>query len=147
MHSDNGFFVSDQFRLDCDKKYQEKYLCWVGAQHHNARTERAITTIIYVAITFMVRSYLYWRYHGVDDISIWSLAINFAVLFHNLLQNYHYSITPLDLITIHIAGHRYLSRSHVWGCPIFVLDTIQKSYQKIPKWNCSSLLGQFLGFS
>ena len=66
MHSDNGIFVSDQFRLDCDNKHQEQYFSGVGAQHHNARSERLIQTIMYMAITFMVHSSYHCAYHGDD---------------------------------------------------------------------------------
>ena len=37
-------------------------------------------------------------------------------------QRYHYGITPLELLTRNKADHLDLSRSHVWGCPVFVLD-------------------------
>ena len=43
--------------------------------------------------------------------------------------------------------HRDLLRSHVWGCPTFVLDPKLQNDQKIPKWNKRSRLGQFLGYS
>ena len=42
---------------------------------------------------------------------------------------------------------RDLLRSHVWGCPTFVLDPKLQNDQKIPKWNKRSRLGQFLGYS
>jgi hypothetical protein len=35
---------------------------------------------------------------------------------------------------------RDLLRSHVWGCPTFVLDPKLQNDQKIPKWNKRSVL-------
>eukprot|EP00804_Cyclotella_cryptica_P022545 CCRYP_009449-RA/>CCRYP_009449-RA protein AED:0.37 eAED:-0.02 QI:0/0/0/1/0/0/2/0/345 len=56
-------------------------------------------------------------------------------------------LTPLELLTKTKADHRDLLRSHVWGCPVFVLDPKLQDGKKIPKWNRRSRLGQFLGFS
>ena len=83
MHSDNYIFEYDQFRLDCNKKHQEQYFYGVGAQHHNARVERSIQNIIYMARTFMIHSSLHWKYHGEDGISLWYFAVQNAVWLHN----------------------------------------------------------------
>ena len=40
-----------------------------------------------------------------------------------------------------------LVRSHVWGCPAYVLEPKLQKGQKLPKWNQRSRLGQFLGYS
>eukprot|EP00804_Cyclotella_cryptica_P014513 CCRYP_004809-RB/>CCRYP_004809-RB protein AED:0.52 eAED:0.36 QI:0/0/0/1/0/0/2/0/183 len=56
-------------------------------------------------------------------------------------------LTPLELLSKTKADHRDLLRSHVWGCPVFVLDPKLQDGKKIPKWNCRSRLGQFMGFS
>jgi hypothetical protein len=53
----------------------------------------------------------------------------------------------LELLTKTKADHRDLLRSHVWGCPVFVLDPKLQDGKKIPKWNRRSRLGQFMGFS
>ena len=55
--------------------------------------------------------------------------------------------TPFELATKSKANHRDLSRSHVWGCPTFVLDPKLQNGKKIPKWNRRARMGQFLGFS
>ena len=51
------------------------------------------------------------------------------------------------MLTQEKATHKDLLRSHVWGCPTFVLDPKLQDGKKIPKWNRRSRLGQFLGFS
>ena len=147
MHSDNGIFVSDKFRLDCDKKHQEKYLSGVGAHNKNARSEREIKTIMYVAGTFMVHSSLHWKDRGANDISICFVATKHAVWLHNCLPNYHSGITPLELLTRNKANHRDLRRSRVWRFPVFGLVPKLKNYQTIPKLNRRYFLGQLLGFS
>jgi hypothetical protein len=39
------------------------------------------------------------------------------------------------------------SRAHVFGCPIYVLDTALQDGHKISKWSPRACLGLFLGFS
>ena len=59
-HSDNGIFVSEAYRKDCEGKGQIQSFSGVGAQHQNSRAERPIQTIMYMAWTFMIHSSLYW---------------------------------------------------------------------------------------
>ena len=40
-----------------------------------------------------------------------------------------------------------LSRTHVFGCPVYVLDASLQDGKKILKWNPRAHLGLFLGFS
>ena len=56
-------------------------------------------------------------------------------------------LTPLELLTKEKADHKDLLRTHVWGCPVYVLDPALQAGKKIPKWNKRSRQGQFLGFS
>ena len=46
-YSDNGVFILDHFRSDCQGKKQTEYLSGVGVKHHNGKAERAIQTISY----------------------------------------------------------------------------------------------------
>jgi hypothetical protein len=146
-HSDNGIFTADMFRTDCDKKGQQQTFSGVGAQHQNARAERAIQTIMYMARSYMVHTSLHWSEQGVDDLSLWSFAVQHAVWVYNRIPNRQSGMTPLELLTNIKSDHRDLLRSHVWGCPVFVLDPKLQNDQKLPKWNRRSRLGQFLGFS
>ena len=147
MHSYNGIFGSDKLRLECYTKNKQQYLSGVVAQHNNVREYRSIKTIMYMARTFMVQSSLRWIDHGEDDISLWYFSVKHAVCLHNQLPNYRSGITSLEFLIRNKSDHLYLRRSHVWGCPILVLDPKMQNYQNIPKWNWRSILGQFLGFS
>ncbi len=53
-HGDYGIFSAEEYRCNCDEKGQSQSFSGVGAQHQNARAERAIQTIMYMARTFMV---------------------------------------------------------------------------------------------
>ena len=89
----------------------------------------------------MVHSSLNWTDHGAYDISLWSFAVNHDVWLHNRLPNYRSGVTPLELITSNKADHHNLSRSHVGGCPIFVLDPKLQNDQNILNCNRLSYLG------
>jgi len=58
-HGDNGIFSPEEYRCNCDKKGQSQSFSGVGTQHQNARAERAIQTIMYMARTFMVHASLH----------------------------------------------------------------------------------------
>jgi hypothetical protein len=45
------------------------------------------------------------------------------------------------------SDHSDLMRTHVWGCPVYVLEPKLQDGRKLPKWNCRARMGQFLGFS
>ena len=66
---------------------------------------------------------------------------------YNHIPNRKTGLTPLELFTKEKADHRELLQTHVWGCPVYVLDPTLQDGKKIPKWNKRSRLGQFLGFS
>ena len=53
----------------------------------------------------------------------------------------------MALLTKTKADHTDLLRSHVWGCPVFVLDPKLQDDKKIPKRNQGSCIGQFVEFS
>lgn len=53
----------------------------------------------------------------------------------------------MEVFTKTKSDHCDLLQAHVWGCPAYVLDPKLADGKKIPKWNCCSRLGQFLGFS
>ena len=146
-HSDNGVFVADEFREDCKDKQQKQSFSGVGAKHQNARAERSIQTIMYMARTFMLHVALHWNENGTDNLALWPFAVKHAVWLYNRVPNRITGLTPLELLTRSKADHRDLLRSHVWGCPTFVLDARLQDGKKIPKWNRRARLGQFLGYS
>ena len=147
LHSDNGVFTAEEFRDDCKDKDQTQSFSGVGAQHQNARAERAIQTIMYMARTFMIHVSLHWNECGVDNLSLWPFAVRHAAWLYNRLPNRVTGLTPLERLTESLTDHRDISRAHVWGCPVFVLDPKLQDGKKIPKWNRRARMGQFLGYS
>ena len=98
-HGDNGIFSAKEYRRDCDEKGQSQSFSGVGTQHQNARAERAIQTIMYMARTFMVHATLHWTERGSDDLSLWSFAVKHSVWIYNRVPNARSGLTPLELIT------------------------------------------------
>ena len=78
-HSDNGVFLDNEYRNHCENKGQTQIFSGVGAQHQNARAERAIQTIIYMACIFMIHSALPWTDIEVDDLSLWYFSVKHSV--------------------------------------------------------------------
>ena len=95
----------------------------------------------------MLHVALHWSESGVDDITLWPFAVKHAVWLYNRVPNRVTGISPLEMLTRTKADHRDLLRTHVWGCPTFVLDARLQDGKKSPKWNARSCLGQFLGYS
>ncbi|KAL7460113.1 hypothetical protein ACHAXS_001398 [Conticribra weissflogii] len=95
---------------------------------------------MYMAWTFMLHVALYWTNDHVDDISLWPFAVKHAACIVT-------DLTPLEHLTSTKTDHCDLLHSHVWGCPVFVLDPSLQYGKKIPKWNKRLRLDQFLGYS
>jgi len=100
-----------------------------------------------MARTFMIHTALHWDGQGSDAVALWPFAVRHAVWLHNRLPNSVTGLSPMELLTGIRSDHRDLLRTHVWGCPVYVLDPKLQDGQKIPKWNRRARQGQFLGFS
>ncbi len=59
-HGNNGIFSAEKYCFECKEKGQSQSFSGVRAQHQNARAERAIQTIMFMAPSFMVHSSLHW---------------------------------------------------------------------------------------
>ena len=100
-----------------------------------------------MARMFLIHVSLHWDDQGSDAVSLWPFAVRHAVWLHNHLPNGITGLSPLELLSGTRSDHRDLRRTHVWGCPVYVLDPKLQDGQKIPKWNRRARQGQFLGFS
>jgi hypothetical protein len=134
-HGYNCIFSEEEFRRDYNKKQQSQSFSGVGAQHQNARAERAIQTIMYMVQTFMMHASFHWT-ESSDDLSLWSFAVKHSVWVYNPVPNVRSGLTPLELITRECSDYyKDLLHCHVWGCPVFVLEAKLQNDQKLPKWN------------
>ncbi len=88
--------------------------------------KRAIQIIMYMVQTFMVHAFLHWTERGLDNLSLWSFAVQHSVWVYNHVPNARSDLTPLELIT---------RDCHVWGRLVFVLEAKLQNDQKLPKCN------------
>ncbi len=102
---------------------------------------------MYMARTFMIHVSLHWNERGGDDIALWPFAVQHSAWLYNRLPNAVSGLTPIELLTGTRSNHTDLLRTHIWGCPVYVLDPRLQDGKKIPKWNRRARQGQFLGFS
>ncbi len=119
----------------------------MGAKHQNGHAEQLIQTIMSMALTFMIHVSLHWNKQGSDVMALWPFAVCHTVWLYNRLPNGVTGLSPMEILTGTSLDHRDLLRTHVWGCPVYVLDPKLQDGKKIPKWNRWAWQGQFLGFS
>ena len=94
-HRDNGMFAAEEFREDCKEKNQKLSFSGVGAQHQNAKAERAIQTFMWMARTFLLHVSIRCKERGLDDISLWVFAVKHASWLYNRLPNRVSGLTPI----------------------------------------------------
>ena len=133
IHSDNGVFTADEFQEDCSEKNQNQTFSSMGAQHQNAKAERAIQTIMWMARTFMLHVSFHWTECDVDGIALWGFAVKHASWIYNCIPNQYTGISPMEMLTNVKADHCDLLCTHVWDCPTYVLDPTLQPSKKIPK--------------
>ena len=146
-HSDNGVFKSEYFTQSCSEDGQTQSFSGVGAQHQNGEAERAIQTVVSMSQEFMIHAAINWGEDGSDELSLWPFALDHAAWLYNRIPQQNSGLTPLEMATSNKSDHKDLLRTHVWGCPCYVLDPKLQNNKKLPKWNRRARMGQFLGFS
>ena len=145
-HSDQGIFISKAFKSDCEVKKQKQTFSAVGAKWQNGLAESSVKSVFWRARHFMLHAALHWSTHGADDPSYWPQAVEHSTWIHNRLPSATHGSTPLELLTRVKSDHTDLLRTHVWGCPAYVLDARLQDKQKVPKFAHRAHLGQFMGF-
>ena len=144
-HSDNGIFASQEFKEHCDRSKRKYSFSGVGAKHQNGVAERNIKTIAQWARADMLHLATHWPQYASS--SLWPQAINYAVWVFNQLPNQENGVSPNEIwFSARGTSEVELPRTHVFGCPVYVLDPALQDGKKIPKWDPCARLGLFLGF-
>jgi hypothetical protein len=144
-HSDNGIFACPEFKQHCSSQKQKYNFGAVGAKHQNGIAERNIKTVAQWARANMLHLATLWPEYA--NAKYWPQAIDYAVWVFNRLPNMESGISPNEIWSSVRSPSEEISRSHVFGCPVYVLDASLQDGKKIPKWNPRARLGLFLGFS
>eukprot|EP00804_Cyclotella_cryptica_P017792 CCRYP_001210-RA/>CCRYP_001210-RA protein AED:0.65 eAED:0.36 QI:0/-1/0/1/-1/1/1/0/317 len=93
----------------------------------------------------LIHASLRWPERSLLD--LWPFAMSYAIWVHNRLPPHGYGLSPLELWSKVKSSHSDISRAHVFGCPVYVLDPALQDGKKIPKWNSRARQGIFVGFS
>ena len=145
--ADNNPFQSKMWTNDCALQHQQHTtFSGVGAQHQNY-VERHQQTIFNWSRAMLLHFVLHWPQQANEN--LWPFFVDHAVyLWNNLPSRNNSQIAPKELFTnVTFDDYRHLQRSHVIGCPVFVLDPRIQDSKKIPKWNMRSRRGIYLGVS
>ena len=145
-HTDNGTFDSVAFRTELETLEQDLDFSGVGAHHQNGVAERGIQTITRWARTMVLHAAIHWPEEA--DLALWSFALEYAAFIWNHLPRENHCLSPEEIFTsTKSKDYSNILRTHVWGCPVYVLDPRLQDGKKVPKWQPRSKRGQFLGFS
>jgi Reverse transcriptase (RNA-dependent DNA polymerase)/GAG-pre-integrase domain len=145
-HTDNGSaFSNREFAEDLKQFRQIHTFAGVGAHHQNGVAERAIQTIMGMSRTMMLHAAIKWP--DTCDLSLWPMAVDYAVHIYNHVPNPTTGLSPMDLISQTKWPLAKCHDLHVWGSPMYVLDSTMQDGKKLPRWNPRSRRGKFLGLS
>jgi hypothetical protein len=144
--ADNVPFGSQEFLADLELNNQNISFSGTGAHHQNGVAERAIGTITRWARTMLLHAVIHWP--DCIDLALWPFAVDYAVYLWNNLPQKDSLYAPIELFSgSKFPSYDHLHRTHVWGCPVYVLDPKLQDGHKLPKWTPRARRGQFLGVS
>ena len=146
FRADNMPFYSAEFRAELELHNQSIDFSGVGAHHQNGAAKRAIQTVTQWARCLMLHAIIHWP--DAADLKLWPFALEQAIYLWNHLPHGDTFLSPYELFSGTKQQHyNVLQRTHVWGCPVYVLDPKLQDGKKLPKWEPKSRRGQFLGQS
>jgi transposase InsO family protein len=142
-HSDNGVFSSKQFKDHCKVMKQKLTFSGAGAKFQNGVAENGIKTVCNMARANMLHATMQWP--GFSFLDLWPFAIAYAIWVHNHFPPSGAGWSPEELWNKTKCRTSPLSRAHVFGCPVYVLDPKLQDNKPIPKWDSKARQGIFVG--
>jgi hypothetical protein len=146
--ADNHPFRSAAWTSDCavQRQLPTKH-SGVGA-HHQVLAERQIQTTFNWSRANLLHFVLHWPQMAKNRDNLWPFAVDYAVYMHNNLPIRDMRFSPIEKFTgTTFDNYNHLTRAHVFGCPVYVLDPRLQDSKKIPKWSMRSRRGIYLGVS
>jgi hypothetical protein len=147
-NADNHPFRSSAWTSDCivQRQLPTKH-SGVGA-HHQVLAERQIQTTFNWSRANLLHFVLHWPQMAKNRDNLWPFAVDYAVYMHNHLPIRDMRFSPIETFTgTTFDNYNHLTRAHVFGCPVYVLDPRLQDSKKIPKWSMRSRRGIYLGVS
>jgi hypothetical protein len=143
-HSDNGRFIDDAFRLDCEKQGQTQTCCGVNAHHQNGKVEKRIRDLCDDARKSLIHAIFKWN--GAVITALWPYALRHAANVRNSIPDNKDGTCALERFT-GAEVRPNLKWHHTFGCPVYALDNRLQQGQSIPRWEPRARLGIYLGES
>ena len=144
--SDNGTaFTSKNYSQHLENFHQTIHHSSVGAHHSNGVAERNIGSLMSISRAMLHHAAIHWP--EVADVGLWSLAVIHAMYILNHLPRSDTGRSPIELFSRRTLSYGSFSDLHVWGCPVYVLDSTLSSGHKLPRWKSRSSRGMYVGIS
>ena len=80
----------------------------------------------------MLHAAIHWP--KVADTSLWPMAVNHAVYLYNHVPNELTGLAPINIFTHTCWTQSKFHDLHVWGCPVYVLNSTIANGKKLPCW-------------
>ncbi len=144
-HSNNRIFATANVKAHCERSWQTFSFSGVGAKHQNGIAECNIKTVAQWACVNMLHLATHWPQYA--DSKFWPQATDYTVWVFNRLPSLDSGIASNERWSGVRSHGTDMARTHVFGCPVYILDASLQDGSKIPKWNPQARLGLFLGFS
>ena len=129
--ADNGCFVDNEFKDNCEALHQELTFCGVDAHHQNNFAKCHIRLLTDTACTVLLHATNLWR--KVITHSFWSFALKYAADQHNQSSLDSNGYMPQERFT-RMRATISPELFHTFVCPVFVLDARNQSgLTSIPK--------------
>jgi hypothetical protein len=134
--------VDTSWQNDALPKAQSMSLCGVNAHHQNGKVEWQIRSLQDLARSSLMHAIKCWP--EAINICLWPYAMRKAVEDMNHITRLKQNTTPIELFSkTRIAPN--LNHKHVFGCPMYIIDSRLQAAHKISKWEARSRLAIYIG--
>ena len=131
--SDNGSsFTNASFESHLNEFKQTIRHSSVGGHHSNGIAERNISTVLSIARAMLHHQAIHWP--DVANVELWPLAVLHAVHILNRIPREDTGRSPLELFSRKTWPSSKFHDLHVWGCPVYVLNSTLSDGHKLPRW-------------
>ncbi len=145
ISDDGSAFENAAFEAHLQQFHQTIRHSTPGGHHSNGIAERAISTVMSISRAMLHHAAIHWP--EVADVELWPLAVLHAVHLLNRIPREDTGRSPLELFSRTTWPISKIHDFHVWGCPVYVLDSSLAGGRKIPRWKPRSSRCIYVGNS
>ena len=132
--SDNGStFSSKEFANYLTDFRQVIFFAGLGAHHHNGIAKHSIQTLMFLSCAMMLHAAIHWP--DMADTKLWpAMTVQQLCFIWNYMSNTGTGLSPADIFTKIRWPKSTFHDTHIWVCPVYVLDKHIADGNKISKW-------------